>query len=474
MTSTRSIGVVILVCAYLIASIVISALIARRNTDRSQYLLAGKSLGVIAVGLVLMSEFLGMGSTVGSAEFAYKHGIGAAWQLVSIALAFIVLAFWLAPRYRAHPEPTVSGIIYREYGTASRYLTSAMMLYALLSVSTAIYLGGTSTLVPILGLPRWIILLVLAAVTLAYLVLGGMRGVALTNALDALLIILGTGVAAVVGLHQVGGLGVLHSKVHPFMFQPTSIGWGIIVAWFLSNLGAIFATQYIVQSLASAKNPATARRASLLAAGAVLPIAFFTTMAGMSASQLFPGQDPSQAFGLIAAHTNPLLGGLIVVGVGAAMLGTLGAITHSCTQLVDSDFIPPIRRRLGRQGRENGVWQARFVNMFFVLLPVPFVLFVPSILDLVFFARGIRASIAVVIVYVLVGAKRIHPAPVFIALLVSVLGATGWFFAGNPLGINELYVSIIVPILGLLTGWILNHRTPPKYPEQNRLDKAGA
>lgn len=459
MASTTQPAALAVTGGYLAVTLVIGIVLSRCNSDVDQYMVAGRSLGFVAVGFVLMSEFLGLGSTVGTAEFAYQHGVGAAWQLVSIAVALVLFAFWLAPRYRSHPETTVSGIVNREYGPVARRLTSAMMIYALLSVGCALYAGGTATLVPLLGVPRWVALVIVAGVTVTYLMLGGMRAVAITNALDAIMILLGTGLTAVVGLSQVGGFSRLHSELDPFMFDPTSMGWALVIAWFLANIGAIFATQYIVQALASTTDKRTARKASLVGAAAVLPVGFFATTAGMTAAVRFPGANPSQTFGLWAAHTTPLIGGLIVTGVGAAMLGTIGAVTHSSTQLLSADFIPLITRRLGlRESGRRALRLARGTNVLLALLPVPFVLFTPKILELVFFARGVRAAIAVVVVSVLFGAKRVHPVAVIAGLALSVIGSTAWYLAGDPWGVDEIYISIGVPILALAVGWVLAHR----------------
>lgn len=468
MTTTSHVATLAVTAGYLAVTLLIGLAMSRRNHDVDQYMVAGRSLGFVTVGFVLMSEFLGLGSTVGTAEFAYENGVGSAWQLVTIAVALVLFAFVMAPRYRAHPEPTVSGIVNREYGPAARRLTSLMMIYALLSVSCALYAGGTATLVPLLGVPSWAALLIVAGVTVVYLLLGGMRAVAVTNALDACMILVGTGLTAVVGWRQVGGLGGMRADLDPFMFDPTSMGWGLIVAWFLANVGAIFATQYIVQALASTTDQRTAKKASLVGAVAVLPVGLFATTAGMAAAVRFPDADPSQTFGLWAAHTNPIVGGLIVTGVGAAMLGTIGAVTHASTQLLSADFIPPLTRRFGwRESPRRELTIARACNVLLALLPIPFVLLTPKILELVFFARGTRASIAVVVVCVLLGARRVHPAAVVIGLVLAVIGSTTWFLAGSPWGVDETYVSIGIPLVAMGVGWLVVRRRPRPDPQRD-------
>lgn len=437
---------------YLISTLVIGFISSRRGGGLNNYLVAGRNLGYLVVGFVLMSEFLGLGSTVGTAEFAHKHGIGAGWQLLTIALALVIFGFWIAPRFRRHPEDTISGMIGATYGRGARLLTSALMVYAMLAVSCALYVGGTATLVPMLSVSRGTALLIIAAATVIYLVVGGMRAVAFTNAMDAVMIIVGTAVAAATGLSQAGGFSGLTTHLNPFMFNPVSIGWGQIIAWLLANIGAVFATQYIVQALSSATTPRTARKASLVAATAVLPVGAFATIAGMAAAVRFPHGDAAQSFGLIAEHANPIAGGLIVAGVGAAMLGTIGAVTHASTHLIVSDVLPLLR------GERQRVRTARWLNAGFALLPLPFALCAPTILDLVFFARGVRASIAVVLICVLMLPRWNHrPASLF-GLGLAVIASSAWYLAGDPWGVDSTYLAIGIPVVAMVIGRLVQPR----------------
>lgn len=47
----------------------------------------------------MMSEFIGTGSTIGTAQTAYSTGISAAWNLITLALAFALFAYTMAKSF---------------------------------------------------------------------------------------------------------------------------------------------------------------------------------------------------------------------------------------------------------------------------------------------------------------------------------------------------------------------------------------
>ncbi|MDV2888069.1 sodium:solute symporter family protein, partial [Alkalihalophilus pseudofirmus] len=86
---------------------------------------------------LMMSEFIGTGSTIGTAQTAYKSGISAAWNLISLALAFVLFAYTMAKKFHERGEYTISGAIAKTYGNRARVITSLIMIYALSVVNVS-------------------------------------------------------------------------------------------------------------------------------------------------------------------------------------------------------------------------------------------------------------------------------------------------------------------------------------------------
>ena len=60
----------------------------------------GKQFGAVVIGALMMSEFIAVGSTVGTAQTAFLKGISASWNLYSLMLAL--------PYLRVFPGQEVS------------------------------------------------------------------------------------------------------------------------------------------------------------------------------------------------------------------------------------------------------------------------------------------------------------------------------------------------------------------------------
>jgi len=113
--------------------------------------------------------------------------------------------------------------------------------------------------------------------------------------------------------------------------------------------------------------------------------------------------------------------------------------------LVKDFYIPIVRPK----SQEN-VLATRVITVVLGLLPLPFVWFVPDILHIVFFSRSLRASIGVIAVFAFYLPTIGRSKTVVVALVGSLVGTTLWFALGNPLGVDNVYVALLVPIIAML------------------------
>jgi SSS family solute:Na+ symporter len=50
---------------------------------------------------MLMSEFIGISASVGTAEEAYRFGISASWNIIALGAGFLAYGWLLAGKYKA-------------------------------------------------------------------------------------------------------------------------------------------------------------------------------------------------------------------------------------------------------------------------------------------------------------------------------------------------------------------------------------
>ena len=117
-----------------------------RSKTSAEFLVGGRTVPAIVVGILLMSEFIGAKSTVGVAQAAFESGVAAAWAVLSAAIAFPLFGFFLAKKLYSSGEYTISGVIAQRFGRSTELVVSLIIIYALLMVNVGNYVSGAASL----------------------------------------------------------------------------------------------------------------------------------------------------------------------------------------------------------------------------------------------------------------------------------------------------------------------------------------
>jgi SSS family solute:Na+ symporter len=440
------------VIAYISLTVLLSLWTKKFTGTTSRFMTGGRDMGAFVIGVVLMSEIIGAASTMGTAEAAFGKGISAAWNLMSTCLAFILFAYLMASKFRNLGEYTISGAIATRYGEKARLITSVIMIYALLVVNVSMYVGGAATIATILRVPTLVGVLITGAVTILYVAVGGIKGVAYTNLIHCSIKYFALIITTVVALRFTGSLTHLREVMPPVYFSPTGVGLPTIFAWTIGNIGGMFSTQYIIQGIAATKDQRTAKRASVFAGFLAIPVGLMAAFIGVAAKYAFPHIKGINAIPTLALHMNPWFGGLVVAGLVAAVFGSVSAATLGSTALVIKDFYVP----LVKPGEKHLLIATRVLAIVIGLLPIPFAMSMPGVLKTIFFARALRTSIATVVTCMFFAPRLSSGKGAFWGLLLAALGATGWFLLGNPFGIDNIYVAVAIPLVVMVIDHVIN------------------
>jgi SSS family solute:Na+ symporter len=459
----RSALIVGAVLAYMgVTSLIAWALRSRTN---SQFMVAGRALPAAVVGVLMMSEFIGAQSTVGTAQAAFEKGMAAGWSVLVSSIGFLLLALGFAKKIRASSQVTISGLVEQRFGPGARIVVSLLMIYALLLVNVGNYTSGAAALSSALHLNLTASAVVIALVSSVYYVFGGLKGTAYVAVLHSLMKLGGIAILVVVAATLSGGLGPMRQALPASYFTwDGAVGAPTIGAWMVGAIGAIFSTQYIVQALAASKTPVDAQRSALIAAVLCLPLGFALGFIGIAAKYLYPAQKSLYALPVFISKMSAPLAGLVTVSLVASVLVSVSTVAVATTSLVMRDFYVPWRK----PGPEHELKATRLVGLAVGLVPLICVFFTPHILALAFFTRALRLSITLVaLTAVYLPWIRSGRAAVA-ALIASCFATTGWYLAGNPFGVDNMYVAAVVPPLVLIGERLLPRRTPrtPSAPQE--------
>lgn len=428
---------------YILVTTFIGVWSVKYTKDTDSFMTGKRMMGPFIIGILMMSEFIGTGSTLGTAQTAYTKGISAAWNLITLGLGFLLYAFFMAPKYSEQGEYTISGALAKKYGDGTRMVVSLIMIYALTVVNVSMYTGGAASISTILNVPSNVAVLIIGVVTVINVSTGGLRGVGYSNLIHAFFKYLGLIVTAIVAYKASGGISHLASTLPPIYFSWQGVGISTLIAWTIANIGAVFSTQYVIQSISSLDNPSEARKASIYASIFIIPLGILAAFIGVAAKEIFPNIKSVMALPQFLTIMGPWLGGILVATLLASTFVTILACQIGSTALFIKDFYIPFIK----PNEKNKLIATRVVSIILGLLPIPFALFMPGILNTVFFARALRTTVAVVAIAMFYLPFFSSSRGAMAGLICSVVGASVWFFLNNPLGIDNIYVAAVIPAL---------------------------
>jgi SSS family solute:Na+ symporter len=441
--------VLLMVVAYMIVLGTMSFVVRRSSRTSEGFASGGRVFPAALIGFLLMSEFIGTSATLGTAQEAYSVGISAAWNVIALAIGFVLFSLFVAKRYKALGENTISGALARTYGEGVRTATSLIMICALLIVAVAIYASGGAILSTLLGIDRDWAIVIVGVLATVYVVVGGMRSVVYTNVVHAVMKLVAVALLAAIGVSRVGGIEGLRAALPASSFSLDAVGWAQIFAWLIAGIGAIFATQYVVQAVTTVRDPGQAQRAGFYSALLLVPFGILAAAVGMVSAVLYPDIKSIDALPALAVDIDPLLTGLVMCGLVGAILGSIAALIIGSSTLMLKDFYRPYFNRAG-DDRKDVVF-LRVATFAAGVVPIALALFAENVLAVTFLAKSLRAALAVLIVLMFYKPRYGSSRGAVVSILAALVATTGWFLAGDPFGIDNAYIAVATPLV-IMTG----------------------
>ncbi len=355
------------VVAYLIVTIAIGLLAARRVHNAKDFMVAGRSLPLYMNVACVFATWFGAETVLSvSATFA-KDGLsgipgdpfGATFCLVLAALLFARLF------YRMNLL-TIGDFYKQRYGKGVEVLTSVAIVLS--------YLGWTSAQMTALGLvihvlsgaavPLNTAIMAGAAVVVVYTLFGGMWSVAFTDLFQSVVILVGLTLVAFLVGDLAGGAGKVVAQAAAegkFNFFPSDAPgwWAMAGAFFAFAFGSV-PQQDVFQRMTSAKDENTAVRGTIIGAliyfcFAFVPIfiAYAALVADPTLGKLFASDDareiqrilPDLVLSKMPLWAQVMFFGALLSAILSTASGALLAPTSLFTENVLRPFVPHMGER---------------------------------------------------------------------------------------------------------------------------------
>ncbi|ELI8127118.1 sodium:solute symporter family protein [Yersinia enterocolitica] len=413
-----------------------------RSKNSGDFMEGSRAMPAFIVGILLMSEYIGAKSTIGTAQAAFESGIAASWSVLGAAIGFPLFGLILVKRIYSTGKITISGAIAEKYGNSTKNIISIIMIYALLLVNVGNYVSGAAAISTVLHVNLPVAAFITAIVSTFYFAFGGMKGVAWVTMLHSALKYFGVLAILAFALTQTGGFKPMIEQMPAFYWTwDGTIGVSTIIAWLIGTIGSIFCTQFVIQAISSTKDVKSAQKSTWIAFFFCLPIAFAIAIIGVAAKYLHPEINSLYAMPVFLQDMNPWLAGLVTTSLVASIFVSVSTVALAIASLVVKDFYVPMRNPTPEQEFKATRW----ISLFIGFLPLIFVLFVPEVLKLSFFTRAIRLSITVVAIIAFYAPFFKSARGANCALLGACIVTSVWYLLGDPFGINNMYIALLTP-----------------------------
>ena len=366
------------------------AALKARNADTAGYFLADRNMTWPIIGFSFYVANMSGSTFVALPASAYYSGISVynyEWLPAAILIFFAV---FILPHYHSNKLFTVPQFLERRFNARVRTGFSWFLLVAniFIDAAAALYAGAVilQTLFP--AVPVWLTVLLIALLAGVYTFFGGLRAVVLNDVIQAVLILIGGSIIAVLAWHQIPSWSVIQDTVAAqklSLFQPADdpvMPWpGIFSGVLVIGIYFWCMNQFVIQRSLAARTLNHARWGALFAGILKLPNLFLLILPGIIAIYLYPNLErPDMVFPILAFDLLPVgWRGLMLAALAAAILSSLEAILNSTATLLTMDIIKPRWPQLSEQALVKTGKAATLGFMLIAALWAPQITFFPTL-----------------------------------------------------------------------------------------------
>lgn len=327
----------------------------RKNGSSEGFFLAGRSLKWPLIGTALFAANISTIHMVGLAGQGFSDGL--VWGNFEWGAPFllIILGLIFAPFYFKSKISTLPEFLERRYDKSTRTMLAVISLFTALFLHIGVSLyAGALVFENFFGIEKYTAIVVIAVATLIYSIIGGLKAVVLTEALQSGILIIGAGIMTVLAMmalpdHGVTSFAELKAALKPDQLSIIQTSSNSPLPFFMFIPGYIVlglnywcADQTIVQKVLGAKTLKDAQNGPVFAGFIkILPV-FIMIFPGIFAYIILKDkiEIADQTLPVLILNVLPTgLKGLMSAALLAALMSTIASALNSAGTLVSMDIL---------------------------------------------------------------------------------------------------------------------------------------
>jgi SSS family solute:Na+ symporter len=367
--------------------------------DSEAYLVNNRKTRTLPLVFTTLATFVGGGTSIGLMAMGYESGFAAVGIGVAYVIGFFILARFAGKinaegaKKSIYSLPGYLNLHYTDSGHRSHArmfaaVVSGVNIFIFFFLLAAQFVGMASLLRYAFEIGYVPAAIISCLVVIFYTALAGLSGVILTDMIQFVVILLMIILLFIPGIwHDTQGLDRL-SELPATMRNGTHYGILFLVGLPLFLAPSVMVRMDIWQRMLAARNPATARRTSIISGMGMLPFYIIFPLVGM-AVRLTITQDAAPrdvAYLFIDRHSTEFVLGFAVVGLLSALMSSADSFLNIISISAVKDLLASGR---GKKRSSGAVRRSvRITAVAFGIIALLMALVFPRIVDLMVVGLG--------------------------------------------------------------------------------------
>ncbi len=344
----------VIIILYLGFFIAFGMYLNRVKGNASDWAIGGGTLGVFMLAAGVAGTRIGGAGTYGVAGDVMAEGLGHLWYGVNSFAALFLVGLFFAIPYRKLQVVSVGQVFDHRFGSRRcQWLTSLCVQaeYLVINIIEPYVIG--SIVSGVTGLPFVVGVALGGLLIIVFTVTGGLKGTAVANVVHCTVIIFGLLLVGMVAMNNLGGWDAVATTATERLAEVnrddvrwwsfTGIGWATIIALFIS------ATIHTPAASVYANYASSAAKQDYLIPGfflagiiaALMPlVAGFIGILTLASYGAESGLTSYLNIAQLAIDTGPILGGIALAAVLAAVISSGAPILLASSTMFVNDWIP--------------------------------------------------------------------------------------------------------------------------------------
>lgn len=322
-----------------------------KNIDfMEEYFIGSRNMGGFVLAMTIIATYVGASSFIGGPGIAYRLGLG--WVLlacIQTPTAFFTLGILgkrLAIISRKIGGVTITDLLRARYKNDSVViLGSLIMLVFFIGTVVANFIGGARLFEVVSGLPYTVGLIIFSVVVIAYTTIGGFRAVALTDAIQGIVMLVASFILFYTLLKTGNGMeNIMRTiqKSNPHILTPDAGGEiakpFILSFWMLVGVAILGLPATTVKCMGF-KDSKSMHNAMIIGTSVVGVLMLLMHLIGVMGIAIIPDITVGDKIipELAIGNLHPILAGIFIAGPLAAIMSTVDSflILSSATIVKD-------------------------------------------------------------------------------------------------------------------------------------------